>query len=170
LPTHIYNTKKEGLSHGLAISEDNDKNDKKSSSEQATQDYKLFDEGKKPIEVAIELGLREGQVNKFFREFWKLKRQYRLYEIYPQIEPCLASFLKLYKTLNVEWFVDLIELCVVKLPELQGQYQLLQDKVKGLQHNFQDIQYRMQESERHLQYNQQRIIEQTDALNASTDF
>ena len=32
---------------------------------------------KRPVQVAIELNLREGQVNKFFREFWKLKRQYR---------------------------------------------------------------------------------------------
>jgi hypothetical protein len=47
------------------LTDDND--NKKSSNEKATQAYKLFFEGKKPIEVAIELGLREGQVNKFFR-------------------------------------------------------------------------------------------------------
>jgi peptidoglycan hydrolase CwlO-like protein len=58
----------------------------------------------------------------------------------------------------MEWFVDLIELGVAKLPELQGQYQNLQSKV-------QDMQYRIQESERRLQYNQQRIMEQTDAVN-----
>jgi hypothetical protein len=67
--------KKHGLSHGIAMTEDDDKNKNKCSSEKATQAYKLFDEGKKPIELAIELNLREGQVNKFFREFWKLKRQ-----------------------------------------------------------------------------------------------
>jgi hypothetical protein len=35
----------------------------------------LFSEGKKPVQVAIELDrdLREKQVDKFFREFWKLK-------------------------------------------------------------------------------------------------
>ena len=50
--------------------------------------------------MAIELGLREKQVDKFFREFWKLKRQHRLYELYQQIEPNLPSFLKLHKTLK----------------------------------------------------------------------
>jgi hypothetical protein len=50
-----------------------DDDNKKSSNEKATQAYKLFSEGKKPVQVAIELNLREGQVNKFFREFWKLK-------------------------------------------------------------------------------------------------
>jgi hypothetical protein len=50
--------------------------------------------------VAIELGLREGQVNKFFREFWRLKNLNGLYEIYPQIEQYLPSFLKLHKVLK----------------------------------------------------------------------
>ena len=53
---------------------------------------------------------------------------------------------------------------IVKLPELQGQYRQLQDKVQTLHNNFQ-MPYRKQESEKHLQYNQQRIIEQTGALN-----
>jgi hypothetical protein len=50
--------KKHGLSHGIAMTEDDDKNKNKSSSEKATHAYKLFDEGKKPIELAIELNLR----------------------------------------------------------------------------------------------------------------
>jgi len=61
--------------------------DNKSSNEKATQAYRLFGVGKEPLEVAIELNLRQKEASKFFREFWKLKRQYRLYQIYPQIEP-----------------------------------------------------------------------------------
>jgi hypothetical protein len=64
------------------LTDDND--NKKSSNEKATQAYKLFSEGKKPVQVAIELGLREGQVNKFFREFWKLK----------QVDKCMRSIHK----------------------------------------------------------------------------
>ena len=46
--------KKHGLSHGIAITEDSDKNNQShSNNEKATQAYKLFSEGKKPIEVAI---------------------------------------------------------------------------------------------------------------------
>ena len=64
-----------------------------------------------------------------------------------------------------ESFVDLIELGVVKLPELQYQYQKLQDTVQGLQYNLQDMQYRKQGLDRYLQAIQQRINELTDALN-----
>ena len=101
----------------------------KSANEKATQAYKLFSEGKKPFEVAIELGIRESQVNKFFREFWKLKNLNQLYDIYPQIRYSLPSFLKLHKVLkrkglttaNVEWYANAIETGGIKLPELQSQ-------------------------------------------------
>jgi hypothetical protein len=53
------------VSHGIAIMTDNGNNDNnnKSPNEKATQA-----EGKKPFEVAIEFGMREAQVNKFFRD------------------------------------------------------------------------------------------------------
>jgi hypothetical protein len=59
----------------------------------------------------------KNQVNNLFREFWKIKRQYKLYQIYPEIEHSLPSFLKLYSTLkrrglnpdNVEWFANAME-------------------------------------------------------------
>ena len=69
------------LSHGIVITKDNgnsynnniDNDNNKSLNQIATQAYKLFSEGKTPFEVAIELGLREAQVNKLFIEYWKLK-------------------------------------------------------------------------------------------------
>jgi hypothetical protein len=109
--------------------QNNNSNNNKSTNEKATQAYKLFSEGKKPFEVAIELGIREAQVNKFFREFWKLKNLNELYELHSQIEHYLPSFLKLHKALkkkglnpnNVEWFADAIETGAIKIPEIQKQ-------------------------------------------------
>ena len=100
------------------------------SNEKTTQAYKLFSEGKKPVQVAIELGLREKQVDKLYREYSKLKNLNELYEIYPQIEHCLPSFLKLHKALkkrglnpnNVEWFANAIETRAIKIAEIQKQY------------------------------------------------
>jgi hypothetical protein len=74
------------INHGVVITDNsNDKTNSitnKSPNEKATQAYRLFSEGKEPFEVAIELGIREAHVNKFFREFWKLKNLNQLYEIY----------------------------------------------------------------------------------------
>jgi hypothetical protein len=59
--------KKGQVNHGIATIMDNGNNNSNSSNkspnEKATQAYKLFSEGRKPLEVAIELGLREKQVN-----------------------------------------------------------------------------------------------------------
>jgi transposase len=128
--------RKKQVSHGIVITKDNgngNNNNNKPLNEKYTQAYKLFSEGKKPFEVAIELGIRETQVNKFFREFWKLKNLNQLYEIYPQIRCYLPSFLKLHRVLkrkgltadNIEWFANAIETGVIKLPELQSQRQSL---------------------------------------------
>jgi hypothetical protein len=108
------------------------------SNEKFTQAYKLFSEGKKPFEVAIELGIREAQVNKFFREFWKLKNLNQLYEIYQQIRHYLPSFLKLHKVLkkkgltadNVEWYANPIETGAIKIPEIQKQYAKVKDDLE----------------------------------------
>ena len=127
--------RKNQVSHGDIITNDNgnsdnnnSSNDNKSQSQKATQTYKLYSEGKKPFEVAIELGIREAQVNKLFKEFWKLKNLNELYEIYPQIRQYLSSFLKLHKVIkrkgltagNVECFANAIEIGAIKLAELQG--------------------------------------------------
>src|SRR5215212_3849133 len=39
----------------------------------STQSYKLFCEGKTPLEVAIALNLRKSQTTKFCKNYWKLK-------------------------------------------------------------------------------------------------
>ena len=45
----------------------NDSNNNKSPSQKATQDYELYNKGRKPVEVAIQLGLSEYKATKFQR-------------------------------------------------------------------------------------------------------
>jgi hypothetical protein len=44
----------------------------------SSQAYKLFSDRKTPLEVAIELNLRESEAIKFYKEFWKLKQLHNL--------------------------------------------------------------------------------------------
>ena len=39
----------------------------------------------------------------------------------------------------MEWFGDAIEMGTIRLPELQGQYQSIQNKVWGIQHRKQEL-------------------------------
>ena len=48
------------------------------------QAYQLFSEGKKPVQVAIQLGLPERQVTKYCREYWELKGLHELTFLYEE--------------------------------------------------------------------------------------
>ena len=65
--------------------------------EKAAIAYKLYDQGKTPVQVATTLYLPENEETRYFTEFWKLKRLYKLYHIFPEIEPYLSSFIRLHK-------------------------------------------------------------------------
>ena len=76
--------KKHGLNHGIAIikEDDNNDNDHSQSNKKSTQAYKLFSEGKKPIEVAIQLNLSEKEATKY----WKTKAPIQFISYLPGIK------------------------------------------------------------------------------------
>jgi chromosome segregation ATPase len=101
-----------------------------------------------------------------------------LYKLYAKLEHCFYSFLKLLKALKKSRLnPNNVELGVVKIKELQGQYQTLQFKVRGLQNEMQVIQYKIwnlqrlkQELERDRQAIQEQKMELTDILNTLAEF
>jgi hypothetical protein len=121
---------------------------------------RLYTEGKKPFEVAIELGIREAQVNKFFREFWKLKRLNQLYDIYPQIRHSLPIFLKLHKVLkrkgltadNIKWFANAIETGAIKIPEIQKHYAKVNDELEAIDYKKTIAKYQLDNMNNQISY------------------
>src|SRR5919107_1676820 len=63
----------------------------------STQAYKLFCEGKTPLEVAIELNLRGSEATKFCKEYWNLKQLHSLNMVYEETKGDIEPFLKLYR-------------------------------------------------------------------------
>ena len=137
--------KKGQVNHGITatiMDDGNNSNNNKPASEKATQAYKLFSEGKKPVEVAIQLGLSEKQVTRYFIEYWKLKGLYGLYHIYQESKGNLSYILKLCRLAkrqgitadNIEWFVNMVDVGTYKIPELQKQYAKLQDELQVIDH------------------------------------
>jgi hypothetical protein len=110
--------------------------------DKATQAYKLFSEGKKPIEVAVNLGINGEETIRLYKEFWKLKRLNGLYKIYPEIKHTLPSFLKLHKSLkrqgmgpkNVNSFVDILKSGTYDIPSIQIQLEYLKCQAEAMQH------------------------------------
>ena len=139
--------KKGQLNHGITATMmdnggNNSNNNNQPANEKATQAYKLFSEGKKPVEVAIQLNLSEKEATRFYTEYWRLKRIYGLYQIYQESKGDLSYILKLYRLAkrqgiradNIEWFVNMINIGTYNIPDLQKQYSKLQDEVQIIDH------------------------------------
>ena len=61
-----------------------------------TQALDLFYQGKKPIEVAVELNLNAQKISKLYKDYLKLEGFYELVLLYEEINDNLGLFLKLY--------------------------------------------------------------------------
>jgi transposase len=90
----------------------------------SSQAYKLFLEGKTPLEVAIALNLRESEVTKFYKEYWKLRQQHNLNMVYEETKGDIDPFLKLYRLskaagMNVQQVVNLLKIANNNLPDIQ---------------------------------------------------
>jgi DNA repair exonuclease SbcCD ATPase subunit len=65
-----------------------------------SQAFKLFSEGKRPIDVAIALDLKADEVNKLYRKYWELIQLHQLTLVYEKIKHCIPSFLKLHSIIK----------------------------------------------------------------------
>jgi len=62
-----------------------------------SQAFKLFSEGKSPVEIAILLDLAADRVRAIYREYWEQSGRYELAQIYEEARYNLANLLKLHK-------------------------------------------------------------------------
>ena len=112
------------------------------SNQKSTQAYKLFSEGKKPVDVAIQLNLSEKEATRYYTGYWRLKHLYGLYHIYQESKGNLSYILKLCRLVkrqaitadNIEWFVSMVNIGTYNIPDLQKQYSKLQDSVQVIDH------------------------------------
>ena len=88
--------------------------------------------------MAIELDLRESQVTKYYREYWKLKGLHKLMLVYEEIKDDIKYFLKLHRLskaagMSTEHVVNLLEIANNDLPALENRYKKLQRNVDHLE-------------------------------------
>ena len=104
----------------------------------STQAYKLFSQGKTPIEVATELDLSEKKVTKYYKEYWKLKGLYKLNMIHDEIKDDIVHFVKLHRLskaagMSTEHVVNLLEIANNNLRVIENRYEKLQTNVGYLE-------------------------------------
>src|SRR5919109_1986481 len=92
--------------------------------------YKLFNEGKSPLEVAAELNLPGPQVQQFYIEYWNLRKMHKLVTIYQEIQNSIGYFLKLFRLGKKEHLT----------PEQITIFIQMADKIYDLKEKFQQLQ------------------------------
>jgi hypothetical protein len=132
-----------GSGNGIVVM-DKIGNGSSSSNQKSTQAYKLFSKGKKPVEVAIQLGLPERQVTKYCREYWELKGLYELAFLYEERKHHLPSFIRLHNIMQRQGIDDENDIANVlkyakELPNLQRYCQSLQNQVQHLKYQNQKL-------------------------------
>jgi transposase len=125
----------------------------------STQAYKHFSNGKTPLDVAIELDLRESEATKFYKEYWKLKQLHNLNMVYEETKGDIGPFLNLYRLskaagMSLQQVVHLLKIANNNLPEIQLRYERLKGEVNTLEFN-------KQQSHRTMAYLNNQIETQT---------
>jgi transposase len=105
---------------------------------QAAQAYKLFSDGKSPVDVAITLNLRQAEVTEFYREYWKLKQLYDLSQVYEEIKGDIHSFVNLYRLIksagmNSPQVIRLLTIANNHLPSVEQRCENLNREVASLE-------------------------------------
>ena len=104
-----------------------------------TQALSLFLQGKRPVDVAIELDLSSNEVENILQEFWNLNELHELASVYNEIKAYLPSFLKLFhclkkhKMLSEKHINNILRYAGNDLPQLTDRVQCLTNDVINLE-------------------------------------
>ena len=99
----------------------------------------LFSNGKKPIDVAIELDLSASEVHDMLEEYWALNDRHELAFIYDEIKAFLPSFLKLFNCLKERRMLDekhifkFLKYANYDLSDLENRVQYLSNEITNLE-------------------------------------
>ena len=110
-----------------------------SNKSKATQALHLFKNGKKPIDVAIELDLSVNEVHDLQQEFWALNQLDELALVYYEIKNHLDLFLRLFHTLKKNKLINqkdiqtVLRYAAFDIPTLENRCQQLSNDVLELQ-------------------------------------
>jgi hypothetical protein len=100
--------------------------------------YKLFSEGKSPLQVSIELNLRAPEVKTFYKEYWELRRMHILAKTYEEIgDKGISNLLQLHRSCKVqhisnEQVIEYLRIYGYDLASIKRQYDEVDVGLQGL--------------------------------------
>jgi DNA-binding Lrp family transcriptional regulator len=120
-------------------------NNQEQRQELSSKTYKLFSKSKTSVQVATTLNLREPEVTKLYKEYWKLKGLDKLITIDKETNGNTWPLWRLYQELiekrgmSKEQVVNIVEVAIYKLPHMETLYRQIKDEVDKLQYTRQGL-------------------------------
>jgi predicted transcriptional regulator len=120
-------------------------NNQKQRQELSSKAYELFSQGKKPLQVAIALNIRQSEATKYYREYWKLRGLQILDSLYIKTNGKILLLWKLYQELiekrgmNIEKVVNAVDIAIHKLPYMETLYRQAKDQAENMQRTVQRL-------------------------------
>jgi hypothetical protein len=142
--------KEAGIERGHTDEQETDKNEHKSRESQA---FKMFSEGKTPVQVVIALDIPPDEVHAIYREYLELNGMYDVLQVYDQIrysgKYSLSSLLRLHRIVND---LGMGEQQIINVLDLanHNQLQYLQDKVEYLSNEIKMLEEEKANCSKHL--------------------
>jgi hypothetical protein len=107
----------------------------------ATQALHMFNNGKKPIDVAIELDLPESEVCDLQQEFWALHQLYDLPLVYQELKHDFDSFFEMYKLFRKNKILS--KQYILKILRYAGHdFPLLENRIRKLTSDVIELEFR----------------------------
>ena len=114
-----------------------------------SQAFKLFSEGKTPVQVVIALDIAADEVRAIYRDFCGLNNMHQLVEIYDEIEDYLPSLLGLHRLVKNQGMGEQEIVNVLKLVN-SNEIQLLQERVDYLRNQLRILEIEVKNKEYNL--------------------
>jgi hypothetical protein len=123
---------------GAIVNKESKDIEAKQSLSKAAQAYRMFSEGKSPMEVAIALDLREPEVTQLYKESWNLKQIHELNLIYLETGGNIAPIMKLYRLskaagMDSQCVTRVLAIANDDLPSIENRYNNLTKEVNSLE-------------------------------------
>jgi hypothetical protein len=129
-----------------------------------SQAFKLFAEGKTPVQVVIALDISPDEVHAIYREYWELKGRYKLNVVYEEAKDSLPSILKLHRIVKEQDMSENEVINVLKLAN-NNEFSYLQDKVDYLRNEISNLELKKAECTNHVLTLSKRIDELRETVN-----
>jgi hypothetical protein len=127
-----------------------------------SQAFKLFSEGKRPIDVAIALDLKADEINKLYRKYWELNQLHQLTLVYEKVKHCIPSFLKLHSIIKENKMDE--EKDIANILKNANELPYLENKVQQLLYDVDALENKKNNSKTVLSALQNQISAEKDSL------